>query len=86
VCAAVIAMALPKASSSIVPTMNDYEDVSELEKYKHISNIGKGSFGVISKVQRIEDGKVSGSPPTSPHYSFSSSSRLTLTGIRHEAA
>lgn len=35
-----------------------YADVSELEKYKLVSNIGKGSFGVISKVQRVEDGKV----------------------------
>lgn len=34
-----------------------YADVSELDKYRLVSNIGKGSFGVISKVQRIEDGK-----------------------------
>lgn len=34
-----------------------YADASELEKYKLVSNIGKGSFGVISKVQRLEDGK-----------------------------
>lgn len=29
-----------------------------MDKYKLVSNIGKGSFGVISKVQRVEDGKV----------------------------
>jgi NIMA (never in mitosis gene a)-related kinase len=34
-----------------------YADVSELERYKLVSNIGKGSFGVISKVQRVDDGK-----------------------------
>lgn len=32
--------------------------VTEIEKYRLISNIGKGSFGVISKVQRLQDGKV----------------------------
>jgi serine/threonine protein kinase len=42
----------PSSSSS-----SSYADVSELDKYKHVSNIGKGSFGVISKVQRLEDGK-----------------------------
>ncbi|WWC64633.1 uncharacterized protein I303_107244 [Kwoniella dejecticola CBS 10117] len=36
---------------------SSYADVSELDKYKLISNIGKGSFGVISKVQRVTDGK-----------------------------
>ncbi len=35
-----------------------YADVSEMEKYKMLCNIGKGSFGVISKVQRVDDGKV----------------------------
>ncbi|WVR00242.1 hypothetical protein IAU59_007384 [Kwoniella sp. CBS 9459] len=34
-----------------------YADVSEMDKYKLVSNIGKGSFGVISKVQRVTDGK-----------------------------
>lgn len=29
-----------------------------MEKYRLVSNIGKGSFGVISKVQRVQDGKV----------------------------
>ncbi len=29
-----------------------------MEKYKLLCNIGQGSFGVISKVQRAEDGKV----------------------------
>ncbi|WRT70274.1 uncharacterized protein IL334_007272 [Kwoniella shivajii] len=46
-------MALPRRSG----TGSSYADVSELDKYKLISNIGKGSFGVISKVQRISDGK-----------------------------
>lgn len=36
-----------------------YLDASEMDKYKILSNIGKGSFGVIMKVQRLEDGKVS---------------------------
>ncbi|WWC91663.1 uncharacterized protein L201_006609 [Kwoniella dendrophila CBS 6074] len=36
---------------------SSYADVSEMDKYKLISNIGKGSFGVISKVQRVTDGK-----------------------------
>lgn len=35
-----------------------YADASEMDKYRLVENIGKGSFGVISKVQRIEDGKV----------------------------
>lgn len=34
-----------------------YADISELDKYRLVSNIGKGSFGVISKVERIEDGR-----------------------------
>lgn len=36
-----------------------YADVSELEQYQLVSNIGKGSFGVISKVKRKDDGRVS---------------------------
>jgi len=48
----------PPAPGPCVPTASQgYADVSELDKYKLISNIGKGSFGVISKVQRVEDGK-----------------------------
>lgn len=52
----------PRRSAPPVPgppatIASTYADVSELEKYKLVSNIGKGSFGVISKVQRIEDGK-----------------------------
>ncbi|ORY33500.1 kinase-like domain-containing protein [Naematelia encephala] len=43
------------AVSGAVSTV--WADVSELDNYKLVSNIGKGSFGVISKVQRIEDGK-----------------------------
>ena len=34
-----------------------YAEASEMEKYRLVSNIGKGSFGVISKVQRVDDGK-----------------------------
>ena len=40
-------------------TGSGYADISELDRYKLVSNIGKGSFGVISKVQRVDDGKVS---------------------------
>jgi len=55
-------MALPRrsAAGSTAPVSTGYMDVSELEKYQLISNIGKGSFGVISKVKRVEDGRVSG--------------------------
>lgn len=31
--------------------------MSELKKYTLVENIGRGSFGVISKWKRIEDGK-----------------------------
>lgn len=30
---------------------------SELKRYRMISNIGKGSFGIISRVERVDDGK-----------------------------
>ncbi|WVQ73033.1 hypothetical protein IAR50_002596 [Cryptococcus sp. DSM 104548] len=53
-------MALPRRSAAPAPMampITGYADVSELEKYKLVSNIGKGSFGVISKVQRVSDGK-----------------------------
>ncbi|WVN84935.1 uncharacterized protein L203_100072 [Cryptococcus depauperatus CBS 7841] len=49
-------MSAPRRSAGVIPS-SGYADVSELEKYKLISNIGKGSFGVISKVQRLTDGK-----------------------------
>ncbi|WWD19593.1 hypothetical protein CI109_104055 [Kwoniella shandongensis] len=49
-------MALPRRSG-VSSHSTGYADVSELDKYKLISNIGKGSFGVISKVQRVSDGK-----------------------------
>ncbi|KAL7418426.1 hypothetical protein Q5752_006884 [Cryptotrichosporon argae] len=39
------------------PAVTPYADIAELDKYKLVSNIGKGSFGVISKVQRIDDGR-----------------------------
>lgn len=29
-----------------------------MENYKVIENIGKGSFGVVTKIQRISDGKI----------------------------
>jgi hypothetical protein len=51
-------MALPRRSAGAAPLQSGYADVSELEKYKMISCIGKGSFGVITKVERIADGKV----------------------------
>ena len=38
-------------------TTSGYADVAELDRYKLVSNIGKGSFGVISKVQRVDDGR-----------------------------
>ncbi|WVR07723.1 hypothetical protein IAU60_004765 [Kwoniella sp. DSM 27419] len=49
-------MAAPRRSTA--PGIGSgYLDVSEMDKYRLISNIGKGSFGVISKVQRVADGK-----------------------------
>jgi hypothetical protein len=54
----------PRRSNTVpvVPTMSfasgGYAEITELEKYRLINNIGKGSFGVISKVQRLNDGKV----------------------------
>ncbi|EIW72063.1 hypothetical protein TREMEDRAFT_25026 [Tremella mesenterica DSM 1558] len=56
-------MALPRrsaassASSGPSAPTSGYADVVELDRYKLVCNIGKGSFGVISKVQRVEDGK-----------------------------
>ncbi|ORX40631.1 kinase-like domain-containing protein [Kockovaella imperatae] len=55
-------MAIPRRSAtacgpSVTFSGGGYADIAELDKYKLVSNIGKGSFGVISKVQRIEDGK-----------------------------
>jgi serine/threonine protein kinase len=61
-------MALPPPRRNHIPLSNPpnpsfanvntgYADASEIEKYRLVSNIGKGSFGVISKVQRLEDGK-----------------------------
>lgn len=47
----------PGAPGTVFSAYSGYADVSELERYKLISNIGKGSFGVISKVQRVEDGR-----------------------------
>ncbi|KIR71884.1 NEK protein kinase [Cryptococcus deuterogattii CA1014] len=49
-------MAAPRRSAGVTSS-SGYADVAELEKYKLVSNIGKGSFGVISKVQRVSDGK-----------------------------
>ncbi|OXC70621.1 hypothetical protein AYX13_00598 [Cryptococcus neoformans] len=49
-------MAVPRRSAGVASS-SGYADVAELEKYKLVSNIGKGSFGVISKVQRVSDGK-----------------------------
>ncbi|KAL1412726.1 hypothetical protein Q8F55_000473 [Vanrija albida] len=45
------------ATSQPSGSSQGYADISEMDKYKLVSNIGKGSFGVISKVQRVEDGK-----------------------------
>ncbi|BEI94695.1 uncharacterized protein CcaverHIS019_0702760 [Cutaneotrichosporon cavernicola] len=42
---------------SASPTSGSFAEPSEMDKYRLVSNIGKGSFGVISKIQRIEDGK-----------------------------
>lgn len=53
-------MAAPRRSATMA-TLNiasGFLDASELDKYTIVSNIGKGSFGVISKVKRHEDGKV----------------------------
>lgn len=47
----------PPGTSSSSNPFSSYAAISELDRYKLISNIGKGSFGVISKVQRIEDGR-----------------------------
>jgi hypothetical protein len=57
-------MAVPRRSgtSATIPASTGYMDVSELERYQLLSNIGKGSFGVISKVRRVEDGRVSRLP------------------------
>jgi NIMA (never in mitosis gene a)-related kinase len=46
----------PTAPSSSSAT-SGYADVSELGNYTLDSNIGKGSFGVISKVIRKSDGQ-----------------------------
>ena len=32
--------------------------MKEMDRYQHVDNIGKGSFGVITRVRRAEDGKV----------------------------
>ncbi|WWD03623.1 hypothetical protein V865_001678 [Kwoniella europaea PYCC6329] len=50
-------MALPRRTTTSSGQGSSYADVSELDRYKLVSNIGKGSFGVISKVQRVTDGK-----------------------------
>lgn len=53
-------MAAPRRSGVATSShISGYLDVSEMDKYKLMSNIGKGSFGVISKVQRVDDGRVS---------------------------
>lgn len=52
-----------RRTASAFSSASGYADASEMDKYRLVSNIGKGSFGVISKIQRIEDGKVS-SPRT----------------------
>lgn len=52
-------MATSRRASASTPTGSGFLGAGEMEKYRLVSNIGKGSFGVISKVQRIEDGKVS---------------------------
>jgi NIMA (never in mitosis gene a)-related kinase len=49
--------AAPAAQPPAAPQWSGYADVSELDRYKLVSNIGKGSFGVISKVQRVDDGR-----------------------------
>lgn len=48
-----------RRTASAFSSTSGYADISEMDKYRLVSNIGKGSFGVISKIQRIEDGKVS---------------------------
>jgi serine/threonine protein kinase len=61
-------MALPPPRRAHIPLSNPpnpsftnlnsgYADATEMEKYRLVSNIGQGSFGVISKVQRVDDGK-----------------------------
>ena len=47
----------PPPPSNSASGAGSYADVSELEKYRLDSNIGKGSFGVISKVIRKSDGQ-----------------------------
>ena len=47
----------PPPSNNPSSSTASYADVSELDKYQLDSNIGKGSFGVISKVIRKSDGK-----------------------------
>lgn len=47
----------PTGRYDAVSLGSGYADVSEMDKYQLVSNIGKGSFGVISKVKRLEDGK-----------------------------
>lgn len=44
--------------SNSVASAPGYAEAAEMDKYRLVSNIGKGSFGVISKVQRVEDNKV----------------------------
>ena len=52
-------MAVPRRSASALSGQSlGYADVGEMDNYKMVSTIGKGSFGVITKVQRVEDGKV----------------------------
>lgn len=53
-----------RRTASAFSSASGYADASEMDKYRLVSNIGKGSFGVISKIQRIEDGKVSWFAPT----------------------
>jgi NIMA (never in mitosis gene a)-related kinase len=57
-------MAAPRRAGTTTPSNSvasatGYAEASEMDKYRLVSNIGQGSFGVISKVQRINDNKVS---------------------------
>lgn len=51
---------MPAASRAASSTPTDSEGFlppSELQRYRFISNIGKGSFGIITRVERIDDGR-----------------------------
>lgn len=53
-------MAIPRRSAPAPSAPSSgYAEATELERYKHVDGIGKGSFGVITRVKRVGDGKVS---------------------------